>query len=119
VNARLLPEPFRCDVVPERDRVRVALVGELDMATAPQLERTLRESLDAGFDHVVVDLGGLEFIDSTGLAVLLDSHGAAGNGSFRLDVWPGSPAVRRIFELTGALDVLSFVWPLARERALK
>jgi anti-sigma B factor antagonist len=58
----------------ERDgRALVVVRGELDLATAPDLEAVLIERLDTGF-HLVVDLRHLEFMDSSGLRVLVTAH---------------------------------------------
>jgi anti-sigma B factor antagonist len=103
-----MPEPFRCEVFPERDRVRIVPLGELDIATAPLLESTIRELLTSGFDHLVLDLTDLDFIDSTGLHLILSLQAAAADGGYRLRLKPGRPAVQRIFELTQTLDLVSF-----------
>jgi anti-anti-sigma factor len=103
-----MPTPFRCEVIPERDRVRVAPAGELDIATASQLEQVILELLEAGFRHVVLDLAGLEFVDSTGLQLILRLQGSADAGEFAFEVRPGPPAVQRLFALTGTLDLVRF-----------
>ena len=64
---------FRCEVVPERDVVRVCAIGSLDMATTPVLEQQLEELRDAGFRRLIIDLGRLSFMDSTGC--ILRSNG--------------------------------------------
>jgi anti-anti-sigma factor len=96
-----LATPYRCEVFPERDRVRIAPVGELDIATAPQLEDTIRGLVESGFDQVVLDLANVEFLDSTGLRVILRWHASAEGDRRRFQVWPGPPAVQKIFSLTG------------------
>ena len=113
-----LPTRFRCDVFPERDRVRVAPTGELDLATTPALEATIRELLESGFDDVVLDLADLEFLDSTGLRLILMLHAAAGDGGYRLRLRPGPPVVQRVFELTRTLQLLRFETAGARPRML-
>jgi anti-sigma B factor antagonist len=50
------------------------LSGEVDMSNAQQLEEALAAALEATDERLVVDLGGLEFIDSTGLRSLLRFH---------------------------------------------
>jgi anti-sigma B factor antagonist len=104
--APALPTPYRCDVFPERDRVRIAPVGELDIATAPQLEDTIRELVESGFDQVVLDLANVEFLDSTGLRIILRWHAAAEGDRRGFQVWPGPPAVQKIFALTGTDELL-------------
>jgi anti-anti-sigma factor len=105
---------FRCDVFPERDRIRVAPAGDLDLATAPEFERAVRELLDAGFQHVVVDLTDLDFLDSSGLRAILRLQASSAAGAFQFELKPGPPAVQRIFELSGTTDLLTFIVPLER-----
>ncbi len=100
---------FRCDVRPERRVVVVKPVGELDIATEPLLEAQLRELHDVSVDHLVVDLRGLEFMDSTGLALLLRWTLSAEETGSRFSVIPGSPAVHRVLEISGVNARLHFV----------
>jgi anti-anti-sigma factor len=58
--------------------------------------------------RVVIDLGGLAFIDSSGLRVLLLADSRARERGFELVLAPGPEPVQRVFEMTGALDVLRF-----------
>ena len=77
-----------------------SLRGELDLATAPELERLLEER---GGDEVVVDLRALEFMDSSGVRVLVAGHALAGREGGRLAIvrpragqrrWPRSSRSR-------------------------
>src|SRR5690242_14722074 len=99
---------FSCEVVPERDHVRVAPVGELDMASCPALEQTIRELRDAGSDYIVLDLRQLRFLDSTGLRLLLGLSAAARENSHRLELIEGPPQVQRVIQLTRTRSVLPF-----------
>ncbi|MFF9066660.1 STAS domain-containing protein [Streptomyces sp. NPDC014891] len=84
----------------------LSLGGELDMETAPLLEGSLGEQLRDGRAHVVLDLTGLEFMDSSGLNVLIRAvHKARGVGG---DVYLAAPtsAVRRILEITGVTTTI-------------
>jgi anti-sigma B factor antagonist len=114
MTAYALPMTFHCDVIPERDRVRVAPAGELDMATAPHVEQAVQELLDSGFAHVILDLTGVEFLDSGGLRMILRLQASSAGGRFRFELKPGSPAVQRIFELSATTDTLTFIRPLSR-----
>ena len=105
--------PFACDVIPERDHVRVVPVGELDMAAAPVLDRTIHELRNAGFDYLIVDLRQLCFIDSSGLRLLMDLSNAASADSHRLELVPGPDEVQRVFEISGILTALPFRTPPA------
>ncbi len=90
------------------DGVRLALAGELDLAGAPQLERSLQELERQRPRRVVIDLAGLSFIDSTGLRVLLQAQARLGEQGSELLLRPGEPAVQRVFDVTGAIRVLRF-----------
>lgn len=94
--------------------MRVRLVGTLDMATAPQLEQQLTELREAGWQLIIVDLGGLSFMDSSGLRLLLRWDSEARKDGFGLQLAPGPAPVQRVFELTGMLDRMPFVTPPQR-----
>jgi anti-anti-sigma factor len=58
--------------------------------------------------RVVIDLGGLAFIDSSGLRVLMLADSRARERGYELMLLPGPEPVQRVFEMTGAFDVLRF-----------
>src|SRR5579871_2919446 len=92
----------------ESGAARIALEGELDLAGAHQLETQLDEIERGDAARLVVDLRGLTFIDSTGLRLLLQADARARERGCELVLLPGEPSVQRVFEVTGALDVLHF-----------
>jgi anti-anti-sigma factor len=84
----------------------VALCGELDLANAGTAEAALEAALDNGGTPVVVDMRELEFIDSTGIALLVAIL-ARNEGEERIRFVPStSPAVARVLELTGLAERL-------------
>jgi len=83
----------------------VSLCGELDLANAGTAETELREALSKG-DKVVIDMRELEFIDSTGIALLVSALGQNGNGAKLSFIPSESPAVTRVLELTGLAERL-------------
>jgi anti-sigma B factor antagonist len=93
---------------PEADALVLSLYGELDLDSSPLLERELETLSAAGRDRVVVDLSGLEFMDSTGLQTLLRAHERAVDADLRFSLVRGQPAVHRVFELTRADEIFSF-----------
>ena len=101
-------EPFTCNVTPQRDHVLVAPRGDMDMATVGMVEAELRRLRDSGFDHIVLDLGGLTFMDSSGLHLLTRWANDATQDGFVFELEPGPPAVQRVFELTSMTDLLPF-----------
>jgi anti-anti-sigma factor len=102
-------ESLRCEVITRRDEVRVRPVGALDLSTARVLEDQLAELRDTGFRRLVLDLGELSFMDSTGLRLVLRWDAEARKDGFELSLTPGPPLVQRVFEVTGTLDNLPFV----------
>ena len=98
--------PFRVDVHPERDVVRVVPVGELDVATAPELEAQLHELRSSGFERVALDMRELQFVDSTGIRVIVSEHQFAAANDREFSLIGGRPAVRRALELCGLLEHL-------------
>ncbi len=93
---------------PDPQGVRVRLVGELDLATAPELDRVLDELAGNGHDRLLIDLDDLVFMDSTGLASMFRAQRAADANGHRLMVRGGSRRIHRLFELAGVLDLLMF-----------
>jgi anti-sigma B factor antagonist len=81
--------------------VVLAVSGELDMATAPELRERLDAALEAGVRRIVVDLQELTFLDSIALAMLLHASRRLGDeGRMAVVVAPDS-YVRLIFEVAG------------------
>ena len=98
--------PFAVEVHPQRDVVRVAPVGEIDLATAGHLRARIEELVSSGFARVTLDLQGVTFIDSTGLRLVLELVQTARDDQWELSVIEVSPAVQRVFELSGVLAAL-------------
>lgn len=85
---------------------RVILVhGELDIATAADLERTLLRPRAPG-EHVILDLAGLRFMDSTGLRVLMRARSEAKAGRWELFVRNVPANVQRLFSISGVQDAV-------------
>lgn len=98
------------DVSEADGRLVVAARGELDLATAPQLEEVLLPALKDG-GAVVLDLRALEFMDSTGVRVIVASHVAAGESGGSLVLVRTDPEgpVGRVLEISGLDGILEFV----------
>ncbi len=96
----VLVPPFRADVVVGRDEAVVAVSGELDLYSAERLQRAVAALHAAGHDRIVIDLRAIEFIDSTGLRLLIGLHQAAEREGRRLSLVRAPQPVQRIFELT-------------------
>jgi anti-anti-sigma factor len=81
----------------------VTVSGELDISNAGTLEHAVASITAEHPERLIFDLSGLRFMDSAGIAVLLDAAGKVKAVHLR----DPSPAVRRVVELTGLSDVLS------------
>jgi anti-anti-sigma factor len=99
------PAPFRVDVHPERDVMRVAAIGELDIATVAQLQAQIRELREAGFAHVVLDLRQLTFIDSSGVELILDEDRFAHRNGHSFSLISGPPTIQRVLTLCAGNDI--------------
>jgi anti-anti-sigma factor len=78
----------------------IRLRGELDIDSAPDLERALLRSRPAQ-QRVVLDLRELKFMDSTGLRVLLRARAVADEGRWEIFLRDVPPNIRRLFDMTG------------------
>jgi anti-anti-sigma factor len=101
------PAPFEATAAQLDDGVRVIVVrGELDLSTASDLEGPLEDAVASADASVLIDLTDCEFIDSTGIALIvrawqrLDSA-AEGDGNGRVVICSDNEQVRRVLEITG------------------
>jgi anti-sigma B factor antagonist len=78
----------------------VSVTGEIDLATAPALEQTLRGVSDDRTGEVIVDLTGCTFLDSQGLGALVATKGRLGPSNRRLALVVPDARVLKIFEIT-------------------
>jgi anti-sigma B factor antagonist len=94
-----------CAVEQRADATVVHVSGELDIASAAQLRTVLIDVLATSpATHLVVDLEGVSFIDSTGIGVVVGAHRrvTANGGSFSAVVT--TPVVRKVLQTTGLLQ---------------
>jgi anti-sigma B factor antagonist len=108
------PSALFISVHPQRGAVRVAPSGELDFANAASLHAQLDELRGAGFEHVVLDLRELTFMDSSGVRLILREDRLARTAGRRFSLIPGIPAVQRVLSLCGLAAGLDFDDPFAR-----
>jgi anti-sigma B factor antagonist len=89
--------------------VLLSVQGEVDLATAPELEEALERAIEVEGRRLVVDLRGVAFLDSTGLALILRHDRRARAAARRLIVVKGPPHVQKAFELTGLNERLTMI----------
>ncbi len=96
--------------VREHERALVVVArGELDVASAQDFAARLEHAVRSPEPLVVIDLSGLMFIDSSGLAALIKAGHEAKAAGREMTVVRGPHQVQQLFELTGMADRLEFV----------
>ena len=98
---------MRADVSQRQHAAVVALSGELDAHTAGRLRSLLAEQLLAGPGNLVIDLSGLSFIDSAGLAVLIAADKGMRRAGTKLVLAAPRAPVDKVLRLTGLTAVLT------------
>lgn len=88
--------------------MHLELDGELDSYSADVLDRWLRKDEQDGCAELVVDLSGLSFVDSNGLAILVQGARRAGVGGWTFRVVNTQGTVRKIFEITQMDSVINY-----------
>lgn len=99
---------FRVETLIDGCIADLRLYGEVDASTAPALREAIALADLAEPDELVLHCGGLEFIDSSGLGVLVAAHKRAHDRGGVLVVAEAPPAVRRLFAIS-ALDQLLII----------
>jgi anti-sigma B factor antagonist len=89
----------------------LAPAGELDIASVDALNAAVSRVCSDGVPSLTLDLRGLSFIDSTGLAAIVLASRLCDTSGLGFSLIPGSPATQRLFEMTGLLDALPFRAP--------
>ena len=92
----------------EGDVYTVCPSGELDIATAPDLEAELHRAEESDACAIVLDLSGLEFISTPGLRLVVAVHRRSQANSGRLCVVRPPPQILRAFEISGLSEHLTF-----------
>ena len=85
--------------------VLLVVEGQVDMHTSPELRGRLREALERMSTPIVVDLTKVAFIDSSGLATLIEALQAVGKFGGRLRLCGLAPAVRNLFKLSNLISI--------------
>ena len=87
----------------------VGIAGDLDMATAPHLQKAIDGAIERRVTRVVIDLREIEFLGSSGIAILDALERRARREGFAVTVIRGTPAVQRVLEIAGLPDRMHFV----------
>jgi anti-sigma B factor antagonist len=86
----------------------LTLRGEIDVYTAPRLRQAIIDLVEGGARHIVVDMGAVDFLDSTGLGVLVGGLKRVKVQDGELSIVTSQDKIRKIFDITG----LNKVFPI-------
>jgi len=112
-----MPPEFRLtqDALDDHREI-VAVAGEIDLFTAPELKAAIGEALESGRTRIVVDLSATTFLDSTALGVLIGAVKRLRSREGVLTIVNTDPNIAKTFEITG-LDQI-FTIRRTREEAV-
>jgi anti-anti-sigma factor len=85
----------------EGDSVTLVIGGEIDLQSAPALERELADAERSGCGRVVLDLAALDFLDSTGMHLLVEAQHRAKTSGHELVLTHVPAQAERLLRLTG------------------
>ncbi|TMR09364.1 STAS domain-containing protein [Nonomuraea zeae] len=98
---------FQLDVKgPIGDCAVLVVAGEIDLDTAPRIRERLLDLAGKGIRHVIADLTGVDFLDSTGLGVLVGGRKRMSRHDGSLILVTGSERILRVLRVTGLASVL-------------
>ena len=97
---------FTVDVGEESGGVRITPRGELDIATQGQLRAVLERHVGAA--AIILDLGALRFLDTSGLRLILETAQTASRAGREFAVLPGNATVQRLFDVAGVAELVPF-----------
>jgi anti-sigma B factor antagonist len=95
---------------PVGDCAVLQVTGEVDVYTAPMLREGIRELAARGAVHLIADLGQVDFLDSTGLGVLVGGLKRLREDSGSLALVLKTPRILRVFQITGLTKAFA-AWP--------
>ena len=99
---------FEIDTTSDAETGRLALSGELDLATVARVERAVDATLAQGVRMLIVDLSGLSFIDSSGLRLFVVLHQRAVAEGWRLSLIRPREQAMKVFVVSGLEANLPF-----------
>lgn len=95
------------------DEAVIRVEGELEMATASRMRDELQRAFATSRQRIVVDLRGLDFLDSTGIHALVQAHQKCQFSNRSLTLLLDTGSVHRTLDVCGLLNVIDHVMPVA------
>jgi len=93
--------PFQLEVITAGDCAVLRVAGEVDVYGAPELREQMVKLVESGARYVVADLSGVDFLDSSGLGVLVGGLKRLRLVQGSLTIVTGGGAIPQLFEMTG------------------
>jgi anti-sigma B factor antagonist len=109
VGSRTVQSHFRLEVRNQGPATVIAVSGELDLASSPALQEELDRVAASDSQMLIIDLRALDFMDSTGLSVLVRAHQRIEEQGRQLAMVKGPQQVQRLLSLTGVAERLTLV----------
>jgi anti-sigma B factor antagonist len=100
--------PFEIDAAGDDRAARLAVSGELDLATVPRVEQAVDAALAQDARTLIIDLSGLGFIDSSGLRLLIVLHQRATSEGWTLSLIRPPQRAMTVFQVSGLEENLPF-----------
>jgi anti-sigma B factor antagonist len=95
--------------IEDDDRIVIQIVGEVDLYNAPKVREAISQFMDKNKLHILVDLDEVDYIDSSGIGVLISSATDLKDLGGTLQLKCNSPNVKRVFELTRLVDFFDII----------
>jgi len=92
----------------EEDTEVMRLTGRLDTVTAPKLQATLAEVIEAA-EKIELDFAAVDYLSSAGLRILLQAQKTMQKSNKSMALKNVSPEVMEVFDMTGFSEILTFV----------
>lgn len=83
----------------------VEVQGEIDVYTSPKVKEIISELIDKGNNHLVINLEGVRYIDSTGLGVLIGALKKVREKEGTINLVCNNPQIKKIFNITGLVKI--------------
>jgi anti-sigma B factor antagonist len=104
-----MPPEFSVSEQPLDSAHVIAVRGEIDLFTAPELKQVLTATIDGGQNRVVVDLSEVSFLDSTALGVLIGAVKRLRTRDGALAIVNTDPNIAKTFDITGLDQIFTIV----------
>jgi len=86
---------------PDNDYIEVKLIGEVDIFTSPEFKNKLMSLIESDNINILIDGEGLEYIDSTGLGVLMGIYKKIHENNLKIKIKNLRPNIYKLFDITG------------------